>query len=518
MNTPLGDKTPYKDRFDIVTKTLRHEAYGYDYKVPLMVLNALQEHQDRYRYLDALHYAGWESKDDIKYLNIIYKYAGDDKTYVDHGNTTRRKQIYQENGDSPYGRQSVFEIITGTKKWKEGATESEKAIIEPALKQLNDSLKASKKSWNDPINQNPVLRSYFNHAIAVGLDNLKLGMDTAFKKDDWSVKEEFKDVKPDAKAMDAVIKEFKELDVFSDELVTKSARDVSNALKDHMIAITKKHGEKAAGSLGYEWDGQITGLHDFLQTKPSADQLKDFYIDAFKKAASNFAIREAIKADRAANPQKYVRQDKLNAAAEKIKAILLCLKADNNKKFYEAAKKGENTEKNYVNKVGFAYYYDFEKESQAEQKETLAIMDEIASLGIENLKDLKNPEILKNPFWDNYSRPITDEEIKKLQQKVLDLKAAGLDWDEYVKSGVYEKMLKQNNIDISGEFDPYEMALFSNGGPRVKSVRMLTPRQWEFLQRLNRISMPAKNRVRIFPRWIMQVILKPGLNATVSIC
>ena len=24
MNTPLGDKTPYKDRFDIVTKTLRH--------------------------------------------------------------------------------------------------------------------------------------------------------------------------------------------------------------------------------------------------------------------------------------------------------------------------------------------------------------------------------------------------------------------------------------------------------------------------------------------------------------
>ena len=424
----------------------------------------LQFYAEKFVYARELYDNGWNRPEDVKFINLFLKYTSSDHHY-DYADVTFKKQILHQDPKTDYGRKGALQDLRRACDSKFEPEELQ--IVEEEEKRIAE---ADKKRADEEFKQKDrVLRSYMYKVADNDLDSMDVS-DTGRRE--WAGEERFKDLEPDSKKLDAVNAAIDKLNISEELLEGKDVNEIANALQEEFTKIIKDNYDAEApeeltdlSNNDYSWE--------FGEHLDSPAVLKQYLKDTFARVAKDRLVAKAAEQDEIDHPEVYERAKKIDKAIIKIRAIVRLFNIEANKKFREAVKSGKNREETDLMTIsvdrGIMWFlgqkYDFNQDSAAQQREVMAILDEIKKQGIVSLEDLKSAEQLENPFWDNYTAPLTDKEVEALQNKLTNLSEKGLNWDEYVNSGVYKQFLDEHNIQMGGDFDPVEIAKNCNAGP-----------------------------------------------------
>jgi hypothetical protein len=456
---PRG-KTDYSKKIDVL-----HFASNY-YGVEAIIgaQTPIEKERARFAFIREMSDSGWKKDDDREVLNVIEKYAHDG--FVDKSSgKSFRSTLYVYRGNTSFGRKQAIEaILDEEKKGIFKIAEEDKKVLDEELKRIDVLQKEEKarleeeRKLNDP---NKVLRSYFNKIMELGLDEFEFDFQAA---DDWAAYEKYKDLTGDAKKITDAEAGIDSLPI-DEELLKKTPDEAKEALKESF----KNMMEGIFGDDESLTDLESLSYADFSDHLTSPDDLKAYLKDAVKEAVKTAAIAEAGEKDREENPDYYLRADNISKTLSKLNTIVKALKYYN-QSFQNAAKNKQDTSKIELN-TNFALLkmLGVENDSPASQKELLAAIEHIAQVKATKSTDLMTKDTLeKDLFWNNYSRALTTDEIRKMQEKFAEISETGFDWDEFVNSGGYEQFLETQNIQMNGNFDPLELARFSKSGPEAE--------------------------------------------------
>ncbi|MBQ8116930.1 MAG: hypothetical protein IJ147_02535 [Lachnospiraceae bacterium] len=420
-------------------------------------------------FMARLQEEGWTQEGDEKIIDIMAKVP--DVFIGKSGEKKLWSELLKFNGKSAYGRRDAITLLK--ENAKHSLHEPELAVLDAEEKRLEKEIERINRE--SELKKNSVLRSYFDRILELGLDQFEpagMGMP------DWATEGRFENVElDDPHMLDEINAQIDKLQIDEKKLAEGQVGKLREELKGPFEEIVKsqfgrEEDENLRNLLGFDYE-------DFSEHMQSAEELKKYLKDALKEAVIEQKRQQLIEADKEKNPHLYQRQDKVNSAVEKVSNVLRLLQGDSNQKFLSAARGKQDTSQIPVENVGnYGRKHDFEQDSEAAQTEMFSILDKLAALKKENklesLADLRDAKSLEDPFWDTYSRTLTDKEIGDLKVKFTKLSEAGIDWFEYRDTGAYEKFLKANNIKIGGAFDPYEIAKQSCNGPLAEENLKMT--------------------------------------------
>ncbi len=456
---PRG-KTDYSKKIDVLY--FASDYYGVE--AIIGVKTPIEKERARLAFIRDMSDSGWKKDDDREVLNVIEKYAHDGFADKSSGKSFR-STLYMYGGNTSFGRKLAIEAILGEeKKGIIKIAEEDKKVLDEELKRIDvlqkeeEARLEEERKLNDP---NKVLRSYFNKIMELGLDEFEFDYQAA---DDWAAYEKYKDLTGDAKKITDAEAGIDSLPV-DEELLKKTPDKAKEALKESF----KKMMEGIFGDDESLTDLGSLSYMDFSAHLTSPDDLKAYLKDAVKEAAKTVAIAEAGEKDREENPDYYLRADNISKTLSKLHTIVKALRYDN-KSFQNAAKNKEDTSKIELKTTSpLLKMLGVENDSPASQKELFAAIEHIAQVKATKSTDLMTKDTLeKDLFWNNYSRALTADEIRKMQEKFAEISETGFDWDEFVNSGGYEQFLETQNIQMNGNFDPLELARLSKSGPEAE--------------------------------------------------
>ena len=420
-------------------------------------------------FMARLQEEGWTQEGDEKIIAIMAKVP--DVFIGKSGERMLRPELLKADGKSVHGRKAAITLLK--ENAKHSLHEPDLAVLDAEEKRLDKEIERINRE--SELKKNSVLRSYFDRILELGLDQFEpagMGMP------DWATEGRFEDVElDDPHMLDEINAQIDKLQIDEKKLAEGLVVELREELKGPFEEIVKsqfgrEEDENLRNLLGFDYE-------DFSEHMQSAEELKKYLKDALKEAVIEQKRQQLIEADKEKNPHLYQRQNKVNSAVEKVSNVLRLLQGDSNQKFLSAARGKQDTSQIPVENVGnYGRKHDFEQDSEAAQTEMFSILDKLAALKKENklesLADLRDAKSLEDPFWDTYSRTLTDKEIGDLKVKFTKLSEAGIDWFEYRDTGAYEKFLKANNIKIGGAFDPYEIAKQSCNGPLAEENLKMT--------------------------------------------
>ena len=408
---------------------------------------------------------GWNREGDEKIIAIMAKVP--DKFCGKDGSRHLRSILLEKDGSSLYGRRDA--ISTLREESKNSLKDQDIEILDREEKRINDQIETIKKA--EVLKKNSVLRSYFNRIIELGLDQF----DPVYNDGrDWAVEGRFDNVElDDPHMLDDINAKIDKMQINEKLLADHNYVKLKEELKGPFSEIVKSRFGTEEEAYVYDLDTMF--YEDFAERAKTVDEVKKFLKDSLNYAVIDLKKTRLIEEDKEKNPALYQRQSKIDGAVKKVSNILRTLKANINQKFLEDAREKKDTSSIPVEySTHFGMVINVENDSEAEQNEMFSILDKIADLKKDkqytDLNDLKNTGNLDDPFWDSYSRALTDKEIGDLKTKFTTLSEAGLDWFEYVDTGAFEKFLKANNIVIGGNFDPYEIAKKACDGPLAEET------------------------------------------------
>lgn len=146
------------------------------------------------------------------------------------------------------------------------------------------------------------------------------------------------------------------------------------------------------------------------------------------------------------------RNNIISARNDLLSPILSLLHDPRNKEFIEKVRNGADTadlEIHFGRLEGTGILSAIKDHDAARQEECLNIISKIQSLSIEDTADLISDEMLEDSFWNHYSRTLTNQEIKEMQEKFLSISDKGLDWEEFTDTSAYNSIMRSNGFRTS---------------------------------------------------------------------
>ena len=157
------------------------------------------------------------------------------------------------------------------------------------------------------------------------------------------------------------------------------------------------------------------------------------------------------------------RRNLRRAARNLLPNLLKILKDPENEAFVNAVKNDQSTDDISLNvnvqNLRISMKEDISTHNDVEQEKILNMLTKTASLGVQFTDDLLTFDNMQDPFWDNYSRVLTDADIKLLQDKVIAISEKGLNWDEFLNTDAYNSILRTCGFEnAKSKNTPYNIA------------------------------------------------------------
>ena len=448
------------------------------------VLDARDMCYSNERYKERLVYANKKMDNRIRFEKMGWNQPGDERVadiflempsrYADKLTMRLKKDdlLSDDCGVGIYNRLSFFNGLISNYKDLSKDTRSDYdkddlKFIEENVDKYYDQCKIQTEI--NKKKKNPHLRQLFKKIVELKLDNIEL-LDDKFSVDElWGTGLKSEDVKLDAKAEKTLKDAIDDLDIdiskfdskaknSSNEKWKADQKNLAAPIKEKLINVLK---EKEVDS---KFVDEIFGFIDFRDILDeesyengqfTADNIRKKLADhIINQTNYEIKIQKLLKA-REDNPDTVDRRENLFIAARKLDRLIKTLKEDN-KEYYETLKKGGNEEDIPVVYSDHANRKcNFDEISFAEYKEFLNVVEKVDSLKINRIEDLYTDKVFEDKFWLNLSEPVTDEMIEEMQNKMIELENAGLDWDELVESGKYKEYTKAINLPVN--IDEYKM-------------------------------------------------------------
>ena len=451
------------DRHEVLTQMKELPVESYHSEGLDSAYRGVEVEMERIQFHKSMREVGWNREGDEKILDALY-HCGN--RYMDKVTDKKLRDVfYQYGGETADKRSDTLSLISSERR-KELSEEDQKVLAE-ADKQIDEERK--KEAAAEALVANPVLRKYMKRMINLGLQDIKpLAVSTPTYAYGPTMK--FNDIQLDKATIDGIRQDIEALQINEDLIANKTSEEreeaLAQALNDSMKEIvTRRLGDKIKDPERLEnlWNLKSNN-YNFYGAPENIAELKKKIADQLIDGATNDYQAELQEKDRKENPAPYRRQERLEDGIVKLSFLLKKMQHPTNKEFVEAEANDKDSDKIPVDapKADIADRDPvmFEKDSEAEQQEMFAIMDELKDLGVENLSELRDDKTLENPFWDNYAAAseLSEKQIREMQEKFTKLTDAGLNWDEYIDSGAYANFLKEHKINVGKADDPFEIA------------------------------------------------------------
>lgn len=443
----------YEDRLEVL-KGFKEISHYINDSSQVAMDKRLDEEINRMVFFQSMKEEGWNKEGDRETLEILYSIP---ERYVDKVTTkTNRDEMLSIGGNSFWARRRALDYIKDGDR-NEYLTNEQQEALKEIEKRVEEGINQEKAE--QALKANSVLRKYFKHIVELGLDKVN-PIYASTPRRTWGPYEEFIDLELDPKIAEGLKADIDKLPI-DQELLNKEPNEVEEKLRDALNNMIKKNCSGYLEDLeNMESFENIASHYSVFQQGMTVEEYKEKLFEQVKQSIEEKKRSEELEKDRKNNPQKYERFEKAEVAVQKVNTLLQKLKKPENAAFLEALQKGEPTDHIPVENpnVYSNYNNNWEQDNAAQQQEMMDILDEVAGMKLTEMSKMRTDNTLQNAFWDNYSKPLTEKQIREMQDKFTELTDSGMNWDEYIDSGAYQNFLKDNKIQASKEYDPFLMA------------------------------------------------------------
>ncbi|MCR4584187.1 MAG: hypothetical protein K5686_00545 [Lachnospiraceae bacterium] len=207
---------------------------------------------------------------------------------------------------------------------------------------------------------------------------------------------------------------------------------------------------------------------DYLRETAVIRKYMDYAIKHHLEDVINSPAQVDLEWGTANEEQLTRKRNMLNAQKNLLYPLLTVLQDPRNSQAVENVKNGADTaDQKWVFEriANTGMLREISKHDEVQQEQNLNILTRVFSNSIEDTSEIFTDEELKDSFWTNFSRTLTTNEIKTMQDKFLALTDAGLDWEEFVDTAAYNKLMFTHGFKTSEySTSPYNLAMRSLEG------------------------------------------------------